>query len=117
MSRAEVNEAIGRGGRFVFFETCISCVLFTLRRPTEIVFLPAEHSGWVRGLPYTLVSVVFGWWGLPWGIICTPLVLANNLAGGCDVTAQICAYLDAVERATGLVPVVRVPEVPPCDLD
>ena len=90
---AELVAEINRGGRFVFFEYCISLLIFTLRRPTPVVFLRADESGWLRGLPYTLLSVLFGWWGLPWGVIYTPLCLANNLAGGCDVTLATCESL------------------------
>src|SRR5438445_5052130 len=81
LSPAELSEALHEGGRFVFFEYCISCVVFTLRRPTGIVFLPPHDWGWVRGLPYTLLTLCLGWWGLPWGVIYTPLTLVTNLAG------------------------------------
>jgi hypothetical protein len=93
LTDVELREAIERGGRFVFFEYCISCVLITLRRPSDIRFLRRGQWGWVRGMPYTIVSLLLGWWGLPWGILYTPLVVLTNLTGGCDVTAQTCAYL------------------------
>lgn len=109
MCRPELALQLQHGGRFVFFEYCISCFIFTLRRPTEIMFLPANEWGWVRGLPYTLVSLLLGWWGLPWGFIYTPLVLATNLAGGCDVTAQTRAYLESI-------PASASPENPSCDV-
>ena len=38
---------------------------------------------------YTLVSLVFGWWGFPFGLIYTPMALITNLSGGRDVTALI----------------------------
>ena len=77
------------GGRVVFFEYCISCVVLTLRRPSALYLLRAGDWGWVRGLPYTLVSLLLGWWGLPWGLIYTPLAILTNLSGGCDVTAEV----------------------------
>jgi hypothetical protein len=93
LTHDQLAEELDRGGRFVFFEFCISCLIFTLRRPTDIIFLRQEQRGWVRGLPYTFLSLVLGWWGLPWGIIYTPLALATNLAGGCDVTEETCDFL------------------------
>lgn len=98
MTPAALAAEIERGGRFVFFECCISLIVVTLRRPTAIIFLRHDESGWVRGLPYTLVSLILGWWGLPWGVIYTPLVLATNLAGGCDVTSETCAALGLVVK-------------------
>lgn len=94
LSRAEIELMLQQGGRFVFFEYCISFLIFSLRRPSAICFVRPDEWGWVRGLPYTLISLLMGWWGLPWGVIYTPMVLVNNMSGGCDVTAQVCALLD-----------------------
>ncbi len=104
ISRNDLRDEIRRGGRFVFFEYCISCLVLTLRRPSPICFIRKGQWSWVRGLPYTLLSLFGGWWGLPWGILYTPLVVLTNMVGGCDVTAQTCVYLD-LEIADG----------PPCD--
>jgi hypothetical protein len=65
----------------------------TLRCPTDIYLLWPEESGVARGLPYSIVSLLFGWWGIPMGIIYTPLTLFNNFSGGCDVTAEVRALL------------------------
>ena len=93
LTARDLEEELARGGRFVLFEFCISFLIVTLRRPTDVYFLRAGDHGLIRGLPYTLVSVLFGWWGLPWGIIYTPLTVLTNLSGGHDVTAQVCEYL------------------------
>jgi hypothetical protein len=102
LTPATLDEAIRSGGRFVFFECCISCLIYTLRRPSEIVFLPYDHWGWLHGLPYTILSLFFGWWALPWGVIYTPLVLATNLSGGCNVTGSTRAYLAQFPHWQGL---------------
>jgi hypothetical protein len=96
LANEDLDQAIRQGGRFVFFEYCISCFLFTLRRPSDICFLRGYQWGWVRGLPYTLFTLMFGWWGLPWGFIYTPLALTTNIAGGCDVTYDTRQYLSAL---------------------
>jgi hypothetical protein len=101
LGAAELIAEIDRGGRFVFFEYCISLMIFTLRRPTAVTFLRANERGWLRGLPYTLLSLVLGWWGVPWGVIYTPLCLATNLAGGCDVTPQACESLGISVKDAG----------------
>jgi hypothetical protein len=93
LTTEQLAEELNEGGRFVFYEYCISCLVFTLRRPTDIIFLRSDQRGWVRGLPYTMLSAILGWWGLPWGVIYTPLALATNLAGGCDVTEETCDWL------------------------
>jgi hypothetical protein len=89
LTRAELEQELATGGRFVFFEFCISFVVVTLRCPTRIVFLRAGDLGFIRGLPYTFLSLLLGWWGVPWGIIYTPLTLLTNLSGGRDVTEEV----------------------------
>src|SRR6516162_18372 len=99
LSRAEVEKELAAGGRFVVFEYCVSCLIATARRPTEIYFLHAGELGLLRGLPFSLVSLLLGWWGIPWGIIYTPLTLITNLSGGCDVTEQVSNYLNELSSA------------------
>jgi hypothetical protein len=74
---------------WVTYEYCISLVAITLRRRSRPVYLHAGHRAWIRGLPYVCVSLLLGWWGLPWGLIYTPVTIFSNLAGGCDITAQV----------------------------
>lgn len=93
LARDELAAAVRAGGRFVFFEYCISLGVVTLRRPSDVYFLRPGQWGWWRGLPYSLISLLLGWWGLPWGLIYTPIALAGNFSGGRDVTAQVLAQL------------------------
>jgi hypothetical protein len=75
------------GYRLVFYEYCISLVFITLRRPSRLYRVPAGIRGFLPGLPYTLLSLLLGWWGIPWGFIYTPLVLWTNLSGGREISA------------------------------
>jgi hypothetical protein len=80
---------IGKGGeRLVFYEYCISLIFITLRRPSRVVRLPPGSTGLLRGLPYTIISLLLGWWGLPWGLLYTPLTLWTNLTGGREISSQ-----------------------------
>lgn len=72
--------------RQVRFEYCISLVFLTWRRESEVVTLKAGQSAWVASLPYCLITFLLGWWGVPSGILLTPVVLWNNLNGGRAVT-------------------------------
>ena len=93
LSPAELRRELETGGRIVFYEYCISLVLLTLRRPSALYFLRGRETGLAKGLPYAVVSLLLGWWGIPWGFVYTPLALVTNLSGGCDVTAQILPQL------------------------
>jgi hypothetical protein len=76
------------GERLVFYEYCISVVFITLRRPSRLYRVPADSLGLLPGLRYTLLTLLLGWWGIPWGLIYTPLVLWTNFSGGREITAE-----------------------------
>lgn len=106
LTAEELRAELAAGGRFVFYEYCISFLVLTLRRPTRIRFLRAGDGGLLRGLPYVLLSLLLGWWGLPWGVIYTPLTIFTNLCGGQDVTEDVTAHLfgpGPAEGDTGIV--------------
>jgi hypothetical protein len=89
LTNAELLGVLADGGRLVLFEYCISFLVVTLRCPTRVYLLRPGQHGAVVSLPYTMLTFFLGWWGLPWGLVCTPLVLLNNMCGGSDVTAQL----------------------------
>jgi hypothetical protein len=91
----ELHAELEGGGRFVCYEYCISLLVVTLRRPTDAYLLRAHELGVWRGLPFTLISLLLGWWGIPWGVLYTPLTLVTNLSGGRDVTADVRSLLEA----------------------
>jgi hypothetical protein len=102
LTPAELEAELAAGGRFVVYEFCISFVILTLRCPTRVRLLRPRDSGVLRGLPYALLSLLLGWWGLPWGIIYTPLTIFTNLCGGHDVTEQVCGFVrDGAAEAAG----------------
>ena len=54
-----------RGVRLVCYEYCISLIIITLRCPTRVVRLAPGSTGLLRGLPYTIISLLLGWWVFP----------------------------------------------------
>ena len=95
MKNGELDFEIQRGGKFVLFQYCISIVVLTFRRPSDIYFLTAV----TKGLPFTLLSLVAGWWGIPWGPIYTIQCVYNNSRGGKDVTQAVLHSLRAQAEA------------------
>jgi hypothetical protein len=94
MSDAEILAEVEKGGRFVYYMYCISILIMTFRRGTDVYFVPSNfvpsnRSAAMKGLPWTLLTLVCGWWGFPWGPIYSIQCLAKNLSGGEDVTARI----------------------------
>lgn len=89
LSEAEIAAEIGRGGRFVVYLYTVSVGVMTFRRSSGVYFLKAGQSGWLRALPWTLLTLAAGWWGIPWGPVYSVQSLYTNLTGGRDVTAQL----------------------------
>lgn len=95
LTPAELRAELARGGKFVVFPYCISIVVITFRRSSDVVFVRAGEGALGHALPYLALSLFFGWWGFPWGIIHTPVAIIECLGGGKDVTSQIAPQLGA----------------------
>jgi hypothetical protein len=91
MSVDELNHELQRGGKFVIFEYCISIIIMTFKRPTDVYFIRAGEGTVGKSIGFTLVSLVVGWWGIPWGPIYTIGSLFTNLSGGKNVTNEVIA--------------------------
>ncbi len=77
-----------QGGKFVIFEYVISLLIVSFKRGSDVCFVRAGESGASKGMSYTLVTLLFGWWSV-WGFFWTLGALFTNLNGGRDVTQEI----------------------------
>ena len=89
MTVQQVRDELDRGARFVYFPYCISAVVMSFRRSSDIFFVRPGESTLGKAAPYAATSLLLGWWGIPWGLIWTPAALYHALRGGKDVTAQV----------------------------
>lgn len=60
-----------RGGRYVVYTYAISIIVMTYRRGSDVYFLKAGEPAIKHGWKYLLISILFGWWGFPYGPIYT----------------------------------------------
>ena len=89
MSPEELGKELARGGRFVIFEYCISILVMTFKQPSNIYYIRPGESAFFRGLGFSALSLLLGWWGIPWGPIYTIWAVAVNCRGGTDVTHDV----------------------------
>ncbi len=89
MTHDQLERAVALGGKFIAYQYIVSVLVLSFKRSSPIYFIPAGDSRVVKGLPWTGLALVAGWWGLPWGLIWTPIALVNNLRGGVDMTANV----------------------------
>ena len=85
----DLNRELSNGAKFVIFRYCISVVILTFKRSSDIYFIKAGESTVKHSLPFTLLTLITGWWGIPWGPIHTIGSLYSNISGGKDVTQEV----------------------------
>ena len=93
MTPSQVQAEVQQGAKFVMFRYCVSVLILTFRRGSDIYFIRPGESTIGRSLPFTLLSLFLGWWGFPWGLIYTPQALITNFGGGKNVTREVMASL------------------------
>lgn len=88
LSLGEIDDELQNGGKFVIYQYCISIIIMSFKRGSNIYFVRAGESAFAKGFKYTLLSLVLGWWGIPWGPIYTIGTVITNCRGGKDVTEE-----------------------------
>ncbi|HZE86546.1 MAG TPA: hypothetical protein VE035_19630 [Puia sp.] len=97
MTTQQLNEEINDGAKFVIYRYCISIVVMSFRRSSDIYYIKPGQNGTVKGLPWTGLTFLLGWWGIPWGPIWSISCLGTNLQGGKDVTSEIVKSINIQE--------------------
>lgn len=93
LSADDLQEAVSNGGRFVYYTCTISVIILTLKRTSGVYLVRHSENRVAKGFIFTLVSVLFGWWGIPFGPKYTIESLGINLRGGKDVTDEVMAVM------------------------
>lgn len=88
LSDGEILYILDNGGRFVIYTYAISIILMTFRRGSDVYLLRKGESALKHGWPYMLLSLVLGWWGIPWGPIYTIQSIYYAFTGK-DVTQEM----------------------------
>lgn len=88
-SAEDLQREVDSGGKFVYYPFTISFIIITFKRVSGVYLVRGNENSVLKGLPYTLLSVLLGWWGIPWGPRHTLDSLRTNLRGGKDVTDEV----------------------------
>ncbi|MFM9266504.1 hypothetical protein [Tychonema sp. BBK16] len=68
--------------KYVIYRYAISLWIVTFYRSSRAYRVSGKKGAILRGLPYSFVSLILGWWGIPWGPIRTIQSLIVNFGGG-----------------------------------
>ncbi len=88
-SNARLRLEVKEGGKFIVYQYVISILIMTFKRPTDVYFIKKDENRFVPAIMPSLLTLIFGWWGIPWGPIYSIGALATNLMGGHDLTNEI----------------------------
>ena len=93
MSEQEFKDQLAMGKRYVVYQYALSIVVVSFRHPTRVHIAKSRKHAIIKGLPWTLLTLVFGWWSIPSGPIFTLTCLSTNLSGGLDVSSEILEHI------------------------
>lgn len=88
MTYKDLVKDIEKGGKFIYFSYAISLILFSGKDNSNIFYLPSGELPISKGFPYLILSLLLGWWGIPWGPIYTLQCIWISFTGN-DVTGDV----------------------------
>ena len=91
----DINRELENGAKFVVFSYCISVIILSFKRGSDVYFIKAGESTIKHSIGYTVLTVFLGWWGIPWGPIYSIGALYSNFTGGKDITQEVIRSMNA----------------------
>lgn len=90
----ELRTQLANGARCVRFEYCFSLLFVTVRRQSEVFLTKSWQQRYLWGLRYSVLALLLGPWGVPWGLFWTLWAIWVNTTGGAECTASVLAALE-----------------------
>lgn len=84
-----IQNKITKGYRFIVYPFCISLILFSIHVISPAYFVGPSDYRKKQARRYNLLSLIFGWWSIPFGPSKTINSIKTNLKGGVDITEDI----------------------------
>lgn len=89
LSARDLQDAVNNGARFVYYAWTLSLIFLTFKRTSGVYMIRLNQNRATKGFIFTLLSLLFGWWGIPYGPKHTIASIKVNLNGGKDVTEEV----------------------------
>jgi len=93
LSADDLQREVDNGGKFVYYPFTVSFIIVTFNRTSGVYLVRAGENAVLKGFPFTLLSLVFGWWGIPSGPKHALESIRTNLKGGKNVTDEVMAVV------------------------
>jgi hypothetical protein len=111
MTIAQIEDDILRGGRFRVFLWNFSIIIMSFQRSSALRYYRSGQSCGLAAWGYTLLSIIVGPWGIPWGIFFTINSIFRNCLGGKDVTGGLLNGLIGPQRAHSVMTKAQKPQM------
>lgn len=89
LTATDLQDLVSKGSKFVYFSYTISLLVVTFRDTSGVYLIRSGETTAGKSFMFTIVSLLIGWWGIPWGPKFTMQALRTNLRGGKDVTDEV----------------------------
>ena len=66
LTNEQVKHELSKGGKFVIYQYAVSLLVVSFKRSSDIYFVTSDRPFTGPRLGYTLLSLIAGWWGVPW---------------------------------------------------
>lgn len=109
MTIGQIEDDILRGGRFRVFMWNFSIIVMSFQRGSAVRYYRSGESCGLAAWGYTLLSILIGPWGIPWGIFFTFHTIYKNCLGGKDVTSEVLAGILGPQRAHSVMTKAEAP--------
>lgn len=93
LSAHDLQEEVNDGARFVYYVWTISVIILTFKKTSGVYLVQAGNNRVSKGFIFTIISILFGWWGIPAGLKYTIESIRVNMGGGIDVTDEVMAVV------------------------
>lgn len=94
LSADDLQREVSKGARFIYYPYTVSLIVLTFKRTSGVYLVRAEENAVARGFIFIMFSVLFGWWGIPWGPRHTWNSIRINLRGGKNVTDEVMSVVE-----------------------
>ncbi len=94
LTTEDLEKEVQEGGKFVYYSYTLSLIIITWRQTTGVYLIRGTENAVSKGWKFSLLTFLFGWWGIPFGPKHTIQSLRINLKGGNDVTNDVMAVVE-----------------------
>lgn len=91
LTAEDLQQEEQKGARFIYFDYTVSLLVITFKRTSGVYMVRQGEKVQARAWPFTLITMLFGWWGIPYGPRYSWQSILSNLRGGKDVTEEVMA--------------------------